>query len=60
MTRPLGTPKDVAALLNVSIDTVYRMAQKNEIPGQARRVGAQLRFDMTIVEAWALSHEEES
>jgi excisionase family DNA binding protein len=47
----VGTPKEVAALLGVHINTVYRMAQTGELP-TLRRVGPQLRFDLDAIEAW--------
>jgi excisionase family DNA binding protein len=47
----VGTAKDAAALLKVSVDHLYEMAQRGEIP-QLRRVGPELRFDMDELEAW--------
>lgn len=58
--RPLGTPRDVAKLLNLSIDSVYRKAQRGEIPGQVENLGSRLRFNMTTVEAWAFREKRAS
>jgi excisionase family DNA binding protein len=47
-TRRLATPKDVAAALDVHINTVYAMAQRGEIP-IALHIGPRLRFDLDDV-----------
>ena len=47
----VGTAKDVAALLKVSVDKVYELAQQGELP-TLRRIGPRLRFDLDEVERW--------
>lgn len=51
MTLRVGTAQDVAELLHVSVDQVYRLAQTGELP-TLRRIGPRLRFDLDAVEAW--------
>jgi excisionase family DNA binding protein len=41
-TRPLLSPRDVALLLNVSRETVYRLSRSGQVPSV--RVGGQLRI----------------
>lgn len=41
-TRPLLAPRDVALLLNVSRETVYRLIRSGQLPSV--RVGGQLRI----------------
>ena len=48
--RPLLTATDVAARLNVSRASVYRLAEDGVLPGV--RVGAQWRFDGVQLEGW--------
>jgi excisionase family DNA binding protein len=50
-TMRIGTPKEVATLLGVHINTVYALAQKGEIP-TLRRIGPRLRFDLDQIESW--------
>jgi excisionase family DNA binding protein len=44
------TVKEVAALLRVSTQTLYKMLEQGQIP--AVRVGSQWRFDRDKVEGW--------
>ncbi|MET0411365.1 MAG: helix-turn-helix domain-containing protein [Polyangiaceae bacterium] len=44
------TVKEVAALLRVSTQTLYKMLEQGQIP--AVRVGSQWRFDRDKVESW--------
>ena len=46
-----GTAKDVAALTGLSVNKVYELVQKGEIP-VLRRVDSRVRFDLEEVEAW--------
>ena len=47
----VGTAKEAAELLRVSIDHLYDLAQRDEIP-TLRKIGPQLRFDMDELERW--------
>lgn len=44
------TVKELAALLGVSIDTVYRMARENHIPHV--RAGSRILFHRETIENW--------
>ena len=44
----VATPQEVAEMLRVSPDTVYRLAAKGELP--SFRVGVALRFDLDELE----------
>lgn len=46
----LMTIENVATYLNVSKETVYKMAQKNRIP--AIKVGSQWRFNQETIDQW--------
>lgn len=46
----LMTVKEVAALLRVSPQTLYKMLEQGSIP--ALRIGNQWRFDRERVKAW--------
>jgi len=46
--------RDVARLLNVSEDTVYRWAREGSLP--AHRVGEQFRFNRVELQEWAATH----
>jgi PTS system nitrogen regulatory IIA component len=46
--------KDVARLLDVSEDTVYRLAREGSLP--AHRVGEQYRFNRVELQEWAATH----
>lgn len=45
------TADEVASLLRVNIETIYRLARKGRMPG-CRRVGRSLRFDRRVVLDW--------
>ena len=47
---PALTVKDVAALLNVDQKTIYRLAQKGEIPGF--KVSGSWRFQRADMVSW--------
>lgn len=46
--------RDVARLLNVSEDTVYRLAREGSLP--VHRVGEQYRFNRVELQEWAATH----
>ena len=46
--------RDVAKLLNVSEDTVYRWVQEESLPAQ--RLGEQLLFNRVALQEWAATH----
>ncbi len=46
--------RDVARLLNVSEDTVYRWAEEGSLP--AHRIGEQFRFNRVELQEWAATH----
>jgi excisionase family DNA binding protein len=51
----VGTARDVADLLRVSVDKVYELAQKGPDDGglpSLRSIGPRLRFDLDEVEQW--------
>lgn len=54
-----STPKQVAERLGVSLNTVYALAQRGEIP-VAFRIGPRLRLDMAAVERTLKAREEGS
>ena len=47
----LLTTEDVAALLNVSSQTVYRMARQGTLPGRVK-IGATVRYHKPTLEKW--------
>ena len=47
----LLTTDDVAALLNVSKPTVYRMARDGSLPGRVK-IGATVRYHRPTLEKW--------
>jgi excisionase family DNA binding protein len=49
-SESLMTVKEVAALLRVSTQTLYKMLEQRRIPGI--KIGSQWRFDRTRFEAW--------
>jgi excisionase family DNA binding protein len=55
-THPMLKVADVAERLNVSPNTVYRLADTGRIP--ACTIGTQLRFDPTDFEAWLLNQRQ--
>ncbi len=44
------TMEEIAEYLKVSKETIYKMAQKGQIPGS--KLGSQWRFNKQIVDAW--------
>ncbi len=53
----LLTVKEVAALLRVSAQTLYKMLEQGEIP--AVKVGSQWRFDPEKIKAWIAAQGSE-
>lgn len=53
----LLTVKEVAALLRVSAQTLYKMLDNGEIP--AVKVGSQWRFDRDRIREWLQQHSSE-
>lgn len=53
----LLTVKEVAALLRVSAQTLYKMLEQGEIP--AVKVGSQWRFDRDRIREWLLQRSSE-
>lgn len=54
----LLTVKELAALLRVSSQTLYKMLEQGEIP--AVKIGAQWRFDREKIRSWIASNESQS
>jgi excisionase family DNA binding protein len=54
----LLTIEEVAAYLKVSKETVYKMAQRGEVP--ALKVGTQWRFERSAIEEWLRSRSNQS
>lgn len=53
----VATAQDVAEMLQVSTDTVYRLAARGELP--SFRIGVALRFDLDRLEAlWAAQERQ--
>ena len=50
MSEPAITVRDVAAYLNVDVKTVYRLAQRGELPGF--KVAGSWRFRKADIDAW--------
>jgi excisionase family DNA binding protein len=48
------TIRDVAAYLKLPVSTVYRLAERRELPGH--KVGRQWRFHKTILDDWFRQH----
>ena len=49
-TAPALTVRDLANFLNVDAKTIYRLAQKGELPGF--KVAGAWRFQRTVIDAW--------
>ncbi|MEK6529934.1 MAG: response regulator, partial [candidate division NC10 bacterium] len=50
------TVGEVAAYLKLPISTVYRLAERREIPGH--KVGRQWRFQRTVIDEWLRKRSE--
>jgi excisionase family DNA binding protein len=44
-------PREVAEMLNVSVSTIYRMAQEDVLPSSGR-VNGRLRFERDAILQW--------
>ena len=55
-TTPAMTVREVAAYLNVNEKTVYRLAQRQELP--AFKVAGAWRFRRADIDAW-IDHQKE-
>src|SRR5205809_8076448 len=53
-TAEILTIKDVAAYLKLPVSTVYRLAERRELPGH--KVGRQWRFHKSILDEWFRQH----
>lgn len=51
------SPAELARLLDVSRDTIYRLLAAQELPCRARRVGRQWRINLADVEEWMKGQE---
>ena len=49
-SRPLMTPEQCAAFLQIEVNTLYVMKYQGRIP--YRKVGNRLRFDLTEIIEW--------
>jgi len=52
--KRLLTPREVAAFLGLSVDTVYKKARLRELPSV--KVGRALRFDVVALERYVEQH----
>ncbi len=50
----LITTSDVAKLLNLNIQTVYRFAKAGKLP--SIKIGGALRFDREAIDKWLADH----
>jgi excisionase family DNA binding protein len=50
-------PHEVAARLNISVKTVYRLLKKGKLP--AFRIGADWRFNVEQIDLWRLAQTKE-
>ena len=55
-TSNIFTVGEVAAYLKLPISTVYRLAERREIPGH--KVGRQWRFQRTVIDEWLRKRSE--
>jgi excisionase family DNA binding protein len=53
-TTEILTIRDVAAYLKLPVSTVYRLAERRELPGH--KVGRQWRFHKSILDDWFRQH----
>jgi excisionase family DNA binding protein len=53
-TTEVLTIKDVAAYLKLPVSTVYRLAERRDLPGH--KVGRQWRFHKTVLDDWFRQH----
>jgi len=53
-TAEILTIKDVAAYLKLPVSTVYRLAERRDLPGH--KVGRQWRFHKSVLDEWFRQH----
>jgi excisionase family DNA binding protein len=58
IVEPAMTVRDVAAFLNVDEKTIYRLAQKGDLPGF--KVLGSWRFQRPDLEAWIAERKEQA
>ncbi len=51
--EPALTVRDLALMLNVDEKTIYRLAQRGELPGF--KVSGAWRFQRAVIDAWIIS-----
>ena len=56
--EPAMTVRDVAAFLNVDEKTIYRLAQRGDLPGF--KVSGSWRFQRPDLEAWITERKEQA
>jgi len=57
IVEPAMTVRDVAAFLNVDEKTIYRLAQRGDLPGF--KVSGSWRFQRPGLEAWIAERKEQ-
>lgn len=58
--RILVTAREAAALLAVSIDTVYESAARGDLPCVRIGSGRNIRFSVEALRSWAVSNQSSS
>jgi excisionase family DNA binding protein len=58
IVEPAMTVRDVAAFLNVDEKTIYRLAQKGDLPGF--KVLGSWRFQRPDLEAWTAERKDQA
>lgn len=58
IVEPAMTVRDVAAFLNVDEKTIYRLAQKGDLPGF--KVLGSWRFQRPDIEAWIAERKDQA
>jgi excisionase family DNA binding protein len=58
IVEPAMTVRDVAAFLNVDEKTIYRLAQRGDLPGF--KVSGSWRFQRTDLEAWIAERKDQA
>ena len=60
MTAPLLRARDVATLLDVSVETVLRWHRSGKLPGGYRLASNCLRFDAGEIDVWLAAQKRTS
>jgi len=58
IVEPAMTVRDVAVFLNVDEKTIYRLAQRGDLPGF--KVSGSWRFQRTDLEAWIAERKDQA